>query len=274
MPEGFGAEVVGMDLSAPLDSERQAWLRSLLDTHYILRFRGQTIAPEVQLSILSSFAPIVPNDEGREYYYVSNIETVSQKVDALGANGTLLFHADYMWYESTLQVLSLYAERVEGPVAPTLFASGATTLNRLPPDLRERIQDLSADHTSNGWTARDNSEETLETVWAGQEPLVRPLVSKNPRTGGEYLCVSQQHARQILGMSHDDGEALLAELFAELYDPQHVIVHEWANGDLVVWDNIVLQHARPAFAESGVRHLRKVNAGGSLPVREFEFASR
>jgi taurine dioxygenase len=275
--EGFGADIVGMDLSAPLDSARQAWLTSMLDTHHLLRFRGQNVAPEVQVSVLSSFGSIVPNDDGREYYYVSNIETVSSKVDALGSNGSLLWHSDYMWFESTLQVLSLYAERVEPPVAPTLFSCAATAVNRLSPDLIGRIRGLSAEHTSNGWTARDSAKDssTLETVWPGQQPLVRPLISKNPRTQAEYLCVSQQHTRRIVDMSDDAGEALLSELFEQLYDPRYVIVHEWANDDLVVWDNIALQHARPDFtAESKVRHLRKVNAGGAIPVRQLEFASK
>ncbi len=271
--ETFGADVVGMDVSAPLDAERQAWLKGLLDAHQILRFRGQKITPEVQVSVLASFGPVLPTDDGRGYYYISNIETVAQ--DVMGSNGSLLWHSDFTWSESRPQVLSLYGERVEAPVAPTLFSSAATALNRLSPDLRKRIEDLSADHTSNGWTKRFKAKgsSTVDMVWPGQQPLVRPLVSTNPRTDGEYLCVSQQHTRQIVGVSDDAGEALLAELFAELYAPQYVIAQEWATDDLIVWDNIALQHSRPEVSASKVRHLRKVNAGGSIPVRQFEFAS-
>jgi taurine dioxygenase len=53
----------------------------------------------------------------------------------------------------------------------------------------------------------------------------------------------------------------LEELFAHLYDEGMLWKHEWRQGDLVMWDNIAMQHARPDVSSEGpVRTLRKVIA--------------
>lgn len=57
------------------------------------------------------------------------------------------------------------------------------------------------------------------------------------------------------------GGALLEDLFAHLYRPEHVDVHRWAPGDLVVWDNHVLQHGRPDVGTEARRTLRRVVVG-------------
>lgn len=38
----------------------------------------------------------------------------------------------------------------------------------------------------------------------------------------------------------------------------HVLTYNWSEGDLVIWDNIALQHARPDLNKTGApRTLRK-----------------
>ena len=51
---------------------------------------------------------------------------------------------------------------------------------------------------------------------------------------------------------------LLGELFDHLYAPANVYRHRWRNGDLVIWDNIALQHARPDQSATPRRRLRRV----------------
>jgi hypothetical protein len=52
---------------------------------------------------------------------------------------------------------------------------------------------------------------------------------------------------QCIGTSvvdeRDRGEQ---DAFAALYDPSNVYEHHWAVGDLVVWDNLMLQTVAPA----------------------------
>jgi alpha-ketoglutarate-dependent taurine dioxygenase len=55
---------------------------------------------------------------------------------------------------------------------------------------------------------------------------------------------------------------LLEALFEHLYAPEDkVLAHHWRTGDLVLWDNLALQHARPNVGIEGpTRTLRKTFA--------------
>ena len=65
----------------------------------------------------------------------------------------------------------------------------------------------------------------------------------------------------IVELPDDESEALLLKLFDHLYSPENVYEHEWEKGDLVVFDNITMQHARGNVERDGpTRTLRKVIA--------------
>ena len=67
-------------------------------------------------------------------------------------------------------------------------------------------------------------------------------------------------------MSTSEGRALLRDLFEVMYDSSNVIEHHWAVGDLLLWDNISLQHGRPAFDLSESRTLQRVTLGEYTPA--------
>ena len=80
------------------------------------------------------------------------------------------------------------------------------------------------------------------------------------------LYVSQQMTCAIEGLSPAESEALLEELFSHLYRAECIYEHDWRHHDLVAWDNVSVQHARPNVTVEGpVRTLRKVFA--PLPPR-------
>jgi alpha-ketoglutarate-dependent taurine dioxygenase len=46
-----------------------------------------------------------------------------------------------------------------------------------------------------------------------------------------------------------------------MYQAEARLEHQWRTGDLVVWDNLAVQHGRPNVTEQGpARTLRKVAA--------------
>jgi alpha-ketoglutarate-dependent taurine dioxygenase len=62
-------------------------------------------------------------------------------------------------------------------------------------------------------------------------------------------------------VSADESDELIDALLDHMYAPGKEIAHHWRQGDLVIWDNLTLQHARPNVATGGpVRTLRKTLA--------------
>ena len=66
---------------------------------------------------------------------------------------------------------------------------------------------------------------------------------------------------ELEGLPSDESEQILNDLFDVLYAPENSFEHDWRAGDLVVWDNLAVQHARGIVTQQGPeRSLRKVTA--------------
>jgi taurine dioxygenase len=63
------------------------------------------------------------------------------------------------------------------------------------------------------------------------------------------------------------GRQLLGTLFDQLERDEFIYEHAWAEGDLVIWDNRCLVHARTDFDPSEKRLLRRFLVAGEKPVQ-------
>ena len=66
--------------------------------------------------------------------------------------------------------------------------------------------------------------------------------------------------------------ALIEELYAFLYHSpgeRFTYVHEWREGDLVIWDNHAVQHGRPEVGDRDARTLRRVCVGPEQDLSLF-----
>ncbi len=179
--------------------------------------------------------------------------------DGYARFGELLFHCDMMWAEIPIEVISLYGHRVDPPTVPTRFASMASAFARLPADLRTRVAELEAVHETGQQRRGAHKDQLVVPQHEVHRSTVKPVVWRHPRSGRELLYVSQQMTARIEGLDPAESEELLEELLVHLYREEAVLDHEWQQGDLVVWDNLALQHARGNVEIEGPeRTLRKV----------------
>ena len=73
------------------------------------------------------------------------------------------------------------------------------------------------------------------------------------------LYLGRRHSAYVNGLSIEESDALLNALWAHATDPRFCYTHEWAVGDVVVWDNQATLHRRDAFDSSARR--------AQLPIR-------
>jgi alpha-ketoglutarate-dependent taurine dioxygenase len=259
----FGSEVTGLDVNAPLDADTVRLLRALFDERGLVLVRQDGITLDAQralaYALIGRDAPSADALPARlqEPFYVSNKEN-----DAGAPFGRLLFHSDAMWEAHPFELLSLYAVRLEPPIIPTSFVSTVNAWRTLPDSLRSRVASLHVEHAQDATYARgDADEDVLVSTFDEERSIVTPVGHRHLRTGATMLYASQMMTTRVVELSTVDSEALLEELFAHLYRPENILEIEWLEGDLVLWDNIALQHARPNVSAQGpVRTLRKVFA--------------
>ena len=56
------------------------------------------------------------------------------------------------------------------------------------------------------------------------------------------LFVNEAHTGGMAGMPKAEGDALLADLYRHITQPEFVYRHQWQAGDLLMWDNCSVQH--------------------------------
>lgn len=259
LPAGFGREVL-VDLTRPLAPAGRAWLRDLMQAHGLLVFRTAGLTADQQRDATACFGRIMcdPDGEPLENY-------VSNRRQSSAPDGELIFHYDYAYDRNPTEFISLYGHEIAAGATPTLFASSARALGLLPADLRASLAGRRALHAcfmdraapaEVRAVASDDAIPRGQPGWSAADwRIAHPLVWQN-RAGVACLYACLQHTIRVLDMEIADSDTLLARLFDTLYRPDNVYEHQWRPGDLVIWDNRTVQHARPTPA-APARTLRR-----------------
>ncbi|MGD9885225.1 MAG: TauD/TfdA dioxygenase family protein, partial [Reyranella sp.] len=135
----------------------------------------------------------------------------------------------------------------------TIFASGTLAYDALPPALKARVDNLEGLHAQPGsGRGRGDAEagRTPRPFAPHERSQKQPVARVHPVTGKKalYLCERGQmdwFDGPFVGMQpgpHGDGARLLDELMAHYTRPEFIYVHEWTQGDVLVWDNRCLIH--------------------------------
>jgi len=237
-----------------LDTESIARLRRDFDEQGVLIRRDVDLRADDQARLAQL---LVGADSSHVYsHHMSNREP-----EEYATHGRLLFHSDMMWADDPMELLSLYGLEVEEPSVPTVFVNARHAWETLPDELRIRVAGLNAVHVTGQQQRGDNTAELLPVEHERPRSATKPIAYRHPRTGRTVLYVSEMMTSHIDGLPPDESEELLDALFSHLYAPANTWQHEWRARDLVVWDNLAMQHARPAVALDGpARVLRKVIA--------------
>jgi taurine dioxygenase len=207
--------------------------------------------------VVAHFGPIADERTG-PVGFVSN-----HRPDGSLGSGAATFHIDFGFTEQPYEYLSLYGLEIPTGGTETWFADAIAAASDLPPDLRARVEGLDARAAVDVHCEVKEAGVRIELGRLDDTypHAVRPVLWPHRDTGVPILAVWQQQTDALLPLPEDDSTELLHDLFAHLYRPEHVMVHQWQAGDLLIWDNHAVQHARPDVGTDAPRTLRRVCVG-------------
>jgi len=240
----FGAEVE-LDLARELAPHEQLNFRELFYREKLLVLRRQQLSEDAQVRVMSYIGKVL--GRSGEYREIS--------ADGNLGGGPLCYHSDLSFTAEPFKALSLHALQVVEGESSTNFANGIDALRSLPAELRGKVDHRDAlavislvqSHRAVSYDVPDFLPQ-----------FTRPAVITHPVTGESILYVTEMQTAQLKGLNQNDSDALLEELFAYLYSPANVYRHEWREGDVVIWDNLALQHARSDLRHCTVRRLQRI----------------
>ncbi len=262
----LGAEVTGIDLSAPLgDGLRDEVLRAL-DTHLVLFFRGQHITAQEQLAFATRFgeisiAPFGPKDAANP-----DITVLDQRSPK--GEGADSWHAD-----NTFMPEPPFASILRGEIIPplggdTCWANTYLAYEGLSAPVREMIDGLHAVHDLTKMLSRaieiGKSDADLHEMQDRWPPMRHPVVRTNPMTGRKALFVNRNWTTRIEGLGERESDALLNLLCDQMSVPDYQVRLRWQPGTVAFWDNRWVQHyAVPDYVDRRV--MCRVTLAGERP---------
>ena len=275
LPAAVGAEVLGLDLSRPVNSADFARLHQAHLRHHVLVFRDQRITPQQQIDFSRRFGPLQIHvlksfqlTGHPEIMIVSNIKENGVPI-GLGDAG-VFWHSDLSYVEKPSLGSMLHAQELPSEGGDTLFANQHRAYEALPEALKARLESLQAEHSyltqyealraRSPWRPK-LTQEQLDQV----QPTVHPVVRTHPETGRKALFVSEHFTTRILGLPEADSRALLDELFALSTRPEHVYRHAWQPHDMVFWDNRSVMHLAAGTPDHLRRKLYRTTIEGDVP---------
>jgi alpha-ketoglutarate-dependent sulfate ester dioxygenase len=263
----IGAEIVGVDLSAPVEPALQQEIHAALLEHKLIAFRGQNLDDAGQQRFLSTFGaltgahPTVPSADGEP-----NVLEVSGE-EGVRSNA---WHTDVTFIVSPPKISSLRALVVPPYGGNTLVANSAAAYRDLPEPLREFADRLWAVHTNDydyiqPQFHNEKAAKYRETFVSRRWETAHPVVRVHPETGERGLFIGS-FTNRLIGLSATESRDILRLLQAYVTRPENIVRWQWAPGDLILFDNRITQHYAPDDYSDLPRTLHRVTVAGDVPV--------
>ena len=262
----FGADVRGIDLSRPVAKDTIRAIRQLWYEHSVLLVPGQVLDEDTQVRFGEYFGELaktmgsyaILKNSHPAVMYVTNEKAEGKYVGAL-PDGEMFFHSDMCYVERPCLGTMLYAMEIPSQGGNTLFADQYAAYEALPEETKRRIEGLNAVNTFEPGRY-DNYAESITRAPVSKEArsAAHPMVLTHPATGRRALYINRLMTEYIVGMPREESNALLDTLFNHQEQKQFIYEHRWTRGDVVIWDNRCVLHARTDFSAAELRKLRRV----------------
>lgn len=243
----LGAEVRGLDLSAPSDTEIEA-IEALLVEHMVLFFPDQQISVDAHVALGRRFGPL----EGHPH--LKNPFTPHTELFELAASrGGVAdeWHTDITFRHDPALMSILKMVKCPPHGGDTMWANLCQAYDALSPPMQELCEGLTALHDA----APHNQPEKM---------AVHPVVRVHPVSGRKALYVNEHFTRRIVEMNATESDVLLRYLTGWVQNPRFTVRYRWRENTIAMWDNRATQHFVLNDFE-GERVIQRVTVMGDRP---------
>ncbi len=269
LSDSVGAEVLDVDRDRLLhDATLADECLELLDRHGVLVFRELHLDDDTQVAFSKRLGPVERvgrRDDGAEIFRVTLDPAKNPAADYL--KGTFDWHIDGMTDDIPIMATVLSAHEVAASGGDTEFASTYAAYEALSDEEKKKALDTRVVHSflAAQKLSHPNASEADIEFWSRRPPKSHPLVWRH-ENGRKSLVLGATTA-EVVGLSPDEGRALLDGLLERATTPDRVYRHEWSVGDVVIWDNRGVLHRATRYDPSSARDMHRTTIAGSEAVQ-------
>ncbi|MCZ6680042.1 MAG: TauD/TfdA family dioxygenase, partial [Candidatus Poribacteria bacterium] len=188
---------------------------------------------------------------------LSNIIVDGKPIGGLG-NAEAAWHSDMTYVENTPPASVLLGVEIPEHGGDTYFADQNAAHEAIPDQLRHRVEDLTIKHDA-AHTSVGRLRPGFEAFEDPREApgAVHPIVRTHDETGKHALYLGRREWAYVPGLSLEDSEALLDELWSYAALEENVWQQQWQPDDLIIWDNRRVLHRRDDFDQNARRLMKR-----------------
>lgn len=270
----LGARIGGIDLSKPLSRTDKAEILRAFGKFAVLCFPRQKLDAAQQKSFARGFGSLEINVAAGHYTVpghpeVMVLSNIIENGKAIGLHDAGQdWHTDMSYSEPIAFLNVLHALKVpvrDGvPLGSTEFLDMCAAYDDLPAAMKARLEGLTATHDFNKFW-----EEMLKRPGTQRKPLTpeqraakppvsHPIVLTHPISGRKALYCTVGYVTKVDHVSKAESDELLGFLFRHQLQDKYKYKHQWAEGDVLAWDNLWTMHNAIAdYRADEPRHMRR-----------------
>lgn len=258
-PKGasLGATIYDIDLSVPLSVEDYRMIEQTLGHYGVVSFPKQQLTAKQLRDYSENFGQLEINvanlfhdEDYPEVMILSNMKENGQPIGLSDAGQD--WHTD-MSYSRTIAFGNvLYGIRIpfrEGrSLGNTAFCNMHAAYEGLPAHLKTELEGMTVTHDFNKFWDMMRREKgstrppLTEEQRKRKPPVSHPIFLTHPITGRKVLYANPGYSMRINELPDARSDEILQFLFAHQVQEKYCYRHQWAEGDVLMWDNIGTIH--------------------------------
>ncbi|MGH1337081.1 MAG: TauD/TfdA dioxygenase family protein [Aureispira sp.] len=241
----LGFVIEGIDLKA-LSKEAFQQIRQAVPVHGVVVLKQQTISIDELVEVTKRFGKPLHLPEGLRFNNPEASYPAVARVSNILADGTLLkehraaeyWHSDGdFWQPGDNYIFNvLYSKIVPQMGGQTGFVDLRLAYEKLPLAIQEELTDKTV------LVSCDDIPDFKDALEEERQPDALHLI-KHYHKETQRLGLYFGHTKAVVhGVSQADSSRLMEALIAAINDTSIQYIHEWEEGDLLIWDNTSVMH--------------------------------
>ncbi len=268
LSHALGAEVLGVDLTRPVDDALFAQIEQAFLANGVLLFRNQDLTPRQHIAFSRRFGELdrhesLPRDRHPQYPEILMV-TNRPKPDGTPSDSRYTgrkWHSDMSFTLCPALGSLLHSREIPAVGGDTMFANMTMAYDTLSEGMKKLIANLHGVHVP-GRALPFASAERLAEDRRLNPPIAQPIVRTHWQTGRKALYISEK-VELIEGMTREESGPLIEFLCEHAAKHEFIYRHQWRKHDLLIWDNRCTMHIALAdFDETKRRELHRTTVLG------------
>jgi taurine dioxygenase len=272
----IGAELFNVNLGdASRDDALFAEIKALLLQHKVLFLRDQDITRAEHVAFARRFGELEDHPVAGTDPEHPGLVRIYKSLDSKPEHYENAWHTDATWRECP--PMGCVLRCIEGPEVggDTIWANMVVAYERLPDDVKRRIDGLRAKHSIEHTFGAALAPEARAKLAAQYPAAEHPVVRTHPETGEKALYVSgfashfvnfHTPANVRYGKDFAPGASdLLNYLVAQAEIPEYQVRWRWRPNSVAIWDNRCTQHYAVQDYWPAVRKMERAGIIGDRP---------